>query len=117
MALKDLFIKQQFDWIVSTVVFNFRRVTGVMQASHVALAVKNPSANARDTRDAGTIPGSGRSPGGRHRNPLQYSCLKNLTDREVWRTRVHRVAKSQTELKQFSMQAFIITIFTCLEHM
>ena len=86
-------------------------------ASQVALAVKNPSANAGDTGDVGSVPGSGRSPGGGNGNPLLYSCLKNLTDREVWRTRVHRVAKSQTELKQFSMQAFIITIFTCLEHM
>ena len=77
MALKDLFIKQQFDWIVSTVVFNFRRVTGVMQASHVALAVKNPSANAGDTGDSGLIPGLAKSVGGGNSNPLQYSCLGN----------------------------------------
>ena len=41
-----------------------------------ALLVKNPSANPGDIRDAGLIPGSGRSPGGGHGNPLQYSCLK-----------------------------------------
>ena len=81
MALKDLFIKQQFDWIVSTVVFNFRRVTGVMQASHVALAVKNPSANAGDTGDSGSILRLERSPGGRSENPLQYSCLENSMKR------------------------------------
>ena len=46
-------------------------------ASQVVLVVKNPPSNAGDTRDAGSIPGSGRSPGGRHGNPLQYSCLKN----------------------------------------
>ena len=39
--------------------------------------VKNPPANAGDIRDADLIPGSGRSPGGRHGNPVQYSCLEN----------------------------------------
>ena len=43
--------------------------------------VKNPPANAGDARDADWIPGSGRSPGGRNGNPLQYSCLKNPMDR------------------------------------
>ena len=47
----------------------------------------------------GSSPGLGRSPGGRHGNPLQYSCLENPTDREAWWATVHRVAKSQTELK------------------
>ena len=47
------------------------------RASQVALVVKNLSANARDIRDAGSIPGLGRSPGGGHGNPLQYSCLEN----------------------------------------
>ena len=42
--------------------------------------VKNLLANAGDTGDAGSIPGSGRSPGGGHGNPLQYSCLKNPMD-------------------------------------
>ena len=46
-------------------------------ASRVALVVKNPPANAGDIRDTGLIPGSGRSPGGGHGNPLQYSCLEN----------------------------------------
>ena len=48
-------------------------------------AVKNPAANAED---AGSIPGSGRSHGGRHDNPLQYSCLENLMDRGAWRATV-----------------------------
>ena len=39
--------------------------------------VKNQSANAGDVRDAGSIPGLGRCPGGGHGNPLQYSCLEN----------------------------------------
>ena len=50
-------------------------------ASQAALAVKNTSANARDTRDAGSIPGSERSPGEGNDNPLQYSCLGNSVDR------------------------------------
>ena len=48
-----------------------------MGTSQVALAVKNPPANADDVRDVGSIPELGRSPGGEHRNPLQYSCLEN----------------------------------------
>ena len=44
-------------------------------ASQVALVVKNPVASTEDIRDVGSIPGSGRSPGGRHSNPLQYFCL------------------------------------------
>ena len=55
-------------------------------ASQVALVVQNkkkPLANARDIRDVGSIPGSGRSPGGGNGNPHQYSCLENPMDREV----------------------------------
>ena len=50
-------------------------------ASQVALVVKNPPANAGDIRDVGLILGLGRSPGGGHGNPVQYSCLENLMDR------------------------------------
>ena len=46
--------------------------------------VKNPAGNTGDLRDAGSILGSGRSPGGGHGNPLQYSGLKNPMDREAW---------------------------------
>ena len=46
-------------------------------ALQVALVVENPPANAGDIRDVGSIPGSGRSPGGGHGNPLQYFCLEN----------------------------------------
>ena len=66
--------------------------------------VKNLPANARDVRDGSLIPGSGRSPGGRHGNPLQYSCLENIVDRGTWWVIVHRVAKSQTSLKQHGIQ-------------
>ena len=54
-----------------------------LRASQVALAVKNLPAG--DTRDAGSVPGSGRSPGGLHGNPLLYSCLENPMDRGAWR--------------------------------
>ena len=60
--------------------------------------VKNPPAKAGDTRDTGSIPGSGRSPGVGNGNPLQYFCLGNPMDREAWRVRVHETAKSPTQL-------------------
>ena len=60
------------------------------------LVVKNPPANAGDVRDGGSPPGSGRSPGGGHSNPLQSSYLENPRDRGAWRATEHRVAKSQT---------------------
>ena len=60
--------------------------------------VKNLPANAEDTRDLGSIPGSGRSPGIGNGYPLQYSCLENFLDREAWQALVHGVAKSQTRL-------------------
>ena len=65
-------------------------------ASQVVLAVKNPPANAGDIKDAGSISGSGRSPGGGHGNLLQYSCLENPMDTGAWRARVHRVSQSLT---------------------
>ena len=60
--------------------------------------VKNPSANAGDKRDGSLIPGLGRSPGGGHGNPLQYSCLGNPMDKGAWQATVHGVAKSWTQL-------------------
>ena len=68
-------------------------------ASQVALLVKNPPPSAGDVRDAGLIPGLGRSPGGGHGNSPQYSCLENPVDRGVWQATVHRVAQSWTGLK------------------
>ena len=55
--------------------------------------VKNLPANARDRRGVGPIPGWGRSSGGGHGNPLQYSCLGNPMGRGAWRATVHRVAE------------------------
>ena len=64
--------------------------------SQVVPAVKNLPANAGDIRDAGSSPGSGRSPEGGHGNPLWYSCLENSMDRGAWWATVHGIAKSQT---------------------
>ena len=58
--------------------------------------VNNPPANAGDTIDPGSIPGSGRSPGGGNGNPLLDSCLGNPMDRGAWRATVHGAAESQT---------------------
>ena len=68
----------------------------------VVLVVKKPPAKAGDVRDMGSIPASGRSPGGGHGNPLQYSCLENPVDRGAWRATVHMVAKSQIQLSNWA---------------
>ena len=65
--------------------------------------VKNPPANTGDLRDPGCIPGSGRSPGGGHGNPLQCHCLGDPMDRGAWRAVVHMVRKSQIQLKWLKM--------------
>ena len=64
--------------------------------SQLVLMAKNLPANAGDVRDEGSIPGSRRSTGGGHGNPLQYSCLEDPMDRGAWWVTVHRVAKSWT---------------------
>ena len=61
--------------------------------------------SACNAEDPDWIPGLGRSPGGEHGNPLQYSCLENPMDRGAWWATVHGVAKSQKGLKQLSMHA------------
>ena len=68
----------------------------VSASSQVALVVKNLPASAGDARDAGSIPGWGRSPGEGNGSPLQNSCLENPMDRGAWRATVHGVTKSQT---------------------
>ena len=55
-----------------------------------------------DVRDPGSIPESGRSPGGGHGHPVQYSCLESPMDRGILRVMVHVVAQSRTRLKQLS---------------
>ena len=74
------------------------RITEVLargpRDSQVALVVENLPANAGDSRDAGSIPGSGRSPGEGNGNSLQYSCLGNPMNKEDWRATFHGVTKS-----------------------
>ena len=65
--------------------------------------IKNHPAYAGDARDAGSFPGSGRSPGKGNGNWLQYSCLGNPMDRGTWQATVHGVAKSWTQLSDFTL--------------
>ena len=53
----------------------------------------------QERKDAGSIPGWGRAPGGGHGNPLQYACLDNLMDRGAWQATGHGVSKSQTQVR------------------
>ena len=69
-----------------------------MGASQVTLVVKCLFANAGEIRDAGSIPGLGRFPGGEHSKLVQYSCLENPMDRRAWQATVHAVTKNQTQL-------------------
>ena len=84
----------------------------VFWAFQVALVVKIPHTSEGNIRDVGSIPGSGRSPGGGNGSPLQYSSLENPVDRGAWRATVHRVAQSWTRLKQLSTHAHYI--FLCI---
>ena len=68
----------------------------------MVLVVKNTRASAGDTRDTGSILGSGRSPGEGHGNPLQYSCLENPMDRGAWWATVHGVIKSWMRLEELN---------------
>ena len=81
----------------------------------MAPVVKNLPANAKDVRDAGSIPGLGRSPGGGHGNPLQYSCLENAMDRGAWQATYHRITKRQTQLRTHAGYAmFLKFLQSCL---
>ena len=71
-----------------------------VQAFRLVLVIKNPSANAGDSRDASSIPGLGRSPGEGTGNPFRYSCLENPMDRDAWWATVHRVTKCLIQLNQ-----------------
>ena len=77
---------------------------GLSEAFQAVLVVKNPPANARDVGDVGSIHGLGRSPGGGHGNPLQYSCLEHPMARGAWWAAVHGVTKSWTQLKGLSTE-------------
>ena len=66
------------------------------RASQVVLVIKNPSINAGDARNSGSIPGSRRFPREGNGNPLRYSWLEGSMDRGAWWATVHGVAKKQT---------------------
>ena len=70
-----------------------------LRASQVVQWVKNPPAIQELREMQVSSPGQGRSPGGKHSNSLQYSCLKNPMDRGAWNVMVHRGSKSWTQLK------------------
>ena len=81
--------------------------------------VKNLPANVGDIRDVSSIPEDppGRSPGEGNGYPLQYSCLENPMDRGAWWAAVHRVSKSQTQLKQVSIYIYMcvcVCICVCI---
>ena len=69
---------------------------------------KEPAHNVGDAGDAGSIPGSGRSPGSRSGNPLQYSCLENSMDKGARWATVHGVTKSQTWLSTWHCEYFLV---------
>ena len=87
-----------FDFILRALQSPIFKVLPYYMASQVELAVKNPPANAGDARDAGSIPGLGRSPRVGNGTPLQHSCLENPMNRGDWRTTGHRVAEHWTQL-------------------
>ena len=66
--------------------------------------VKNPLTNARNSKEAGSIPGSGRSPGEGNDNPLQYSRLANPIDLGAWWATVQGISKSQIRLSTHTLK-------------
>ena len=76
------------------------------------VVAKSPPANAGDTGDASSIPGSGRSPGVGNDNPLQYSCLENSMDRGASWATVHQVAKSRLSTHRHKFAAFFCFCFS-----
>ena len=84
------------------------------------LVVKNLLANAANLRDMSSIPWWGRSPGGGHGNPPQYSCLENPMDWGAWWATVHRVAKSWTQLKPLKVKMWVpqscLTLWDLIDH-
>ena len=82
--------------------------------------LKNPAASTGGAREMGSIPGSGRSPGGGHGNPLQYSCLEKSMDRGVWWAIVHRVSKESDTTEQLKDNKGLEgygSLFGCVENL
>ena len=70
---------------------------------------KNPPPSAGDVRDTDSTSGSGRSPGGGHGNPIQYSCPENLTDGGAWKATVLWLTQNRMQWKQLIRHARIGT--------
>ena len=79
----------------------------VHQASWGFAGGSDSEVSAHNAGDPGSIPGLGRSPGEGNGNPLQYSCLEHSMDGGAWWATVHRVAKSQTRLSNFTKLGFV----------
>ena len=80
-----------------------------VRASLMAQRLKHlPAMRETGVRSLGPIPGSGRSSGERNGNPLQYPCLENPMDGGAWYATVHGVAKSQTQLSDFTFLSFVM---------
>ena len=77
----------------------------------MVIVVKNQPAH-EDIKDLGSISGLGRSRGGGHCNPTQFSCLENPMDSGAWQAMAQRIAKSWTRLKQHSTHAQLSTLFS-----
>ena len=77
------------------------------------LSSKEAPCHAGAARDVGSIPGLGRSPGGGNGNSLQYSCLENSMDRGAWQATVHGVAKSQTQLRDWTTTIYTLIHYIC----
>ena len=94
-VISHLFSETTTIWNLTWIILmHFTHKYYTYRASQVELVVKNPPPSAGDVRDAGSIPGWRRSPGGGHGSPLQYSCLENPMARGAWWPTVHRVIKS-----------------------
>ena len=100
-------VSKSWTWLSD---FHFHRELGACQ---VVLVVKNPLASAGNLRNMGSIPGSGRPPGGGHGNPLQYSCLENPMDRGAWRATVHRAGHGWSDLAYIHRTRAALFRFWC----
>ena len=98
-----------FWWAQCNEVINYMACVCEFRVSHMALVVKNLSANSGNKRDVGSNPGWERSPGRVNGNPLQYSCLENPRNRGAWYS-----PKSQTHLRWscFSYVQLFVTLWT-----
>ena len=96
-------------WKRTKIILSFLRLhpsTAFLWGAGRGASLVKGKASACNARDLGWIPGSGRSPGEGNSNLLQYSCLENPIDREAWQTTVHGIAKSWTQLSDFTFFHF-----------